>query len=105
MLCMDFKIKIIDFGFSVEMAGSKKLRTFCGTPSYMSPEIVSKKEYCGKEADIWALGVIMFNLIYGRCPFRAENERELYKKITKGSFGFPDETHRSVDQFRDLKVS
>lgn len=46
--CLDFNVKIIDFGFSVEQPPCKKLKTFCGTPSYMSPEIVSKKEYCGK---------------------------------------------------------
>lgn len=47
----------------------------------MAPEIVSKKDYDGKAADIWALGVILFNMIYGRCPFRAETERDLYRKI------------------------
>ena len=57
----------------------------------MSPEIVTKKDYCGKQVDVWALGIILFNMLYGRCPFRAENERELYRKIAKGSFGFPDE--------------
>ena len=71
----------------------------------MAPEIVSKKEYCGKEADLWALGVILFNLVYGRCPFRADNERDLYRKISKGAFGFPDETYSKMDEFRDMKVS
>ena len=50
----------------------------------MSPEIVTKKEYFGKAVDVWALGIIAFNMVYGRCPFRAENERELYRKIAKG---------------------
>lgn len=45
---MSYNIKLIDFGFSINMDGQKKLRIFCGTPSYMSPEIVNKKEYCGK---------------------------------------------------------
>lgn len=43
-----FAVKIIDFGFSISMQGEKKLKTFCGTPSYMSPEIVTKRDYCGK---------------------------------------------------------
>jgi serine/threonine protein kinase len=41
------EVKIIDFGFSVVSPKDKKLTSFCGTPSYMSPEIVLKKEYIG----------------------------------------------------------
>lgn len=95
----DLNVKIIDFGFSISMQGEKKLRTFCGTPSFMSPEIVSKKEYCGKQVDLWALGVILYSMVFGRTPFRAENERELYRKISKGSFYFPDEVYAKHEEF------
>lgn len=101
----DYQVKLIDFGFSVSLQGQKKLRTFCGTPSFMSPEIVSKKDYCGKQTDVWALGVIIFSMIYGRTPFRAENERELYRKIAKGILLFPDDHCKQQEEFRDLKVS
>ena len=47
--------KIIDFGFSVKGDGTK-LTTYCGTPCYMSPEILRKNPYDGAQADIWALG-------------------------------------------------
>ena len=41
------QVKIIDFGFSVNTPYDSKLKVFCGTPSYMAPEIVAKKEYNG----------------------------------------------------------
>lgn len=44
-------------------------------------------------------------MIFGRTPFRAENERELYRKIAKGSFYFPDEVYKSQEEFSDLRVS
>lgn len=56
----------------------------------MSPEIVSKKEYCGPPADVWALGVLMFALLCGRFPFRGQNDKELYKKICRAELEFPD---------------
>ena len=62
-------VKIIDFGFAC--ISKDKLRVFCGTPSYMSPEIVSKREYDGAEADVWACGVMLFAMLTGSVPFRA----------------------------------
>ena len=56
-------MKVIDFGFAV--MASCPLKIFCGTPSYMSPEIVAKKEYSGAAADIWAVGVSMYVLLTG----------------------------------------
>lgn len=54
-------IKVIDFGFSI--CTGVKLKIFCGTPTYMAPEIVSKVDYCGKKADIWALGIVLYVLL------------------------------------------
>lgn len=69
----------------------------------MSPEIVSKREYCGKQCDIWALGILLFNMVYGRCPFRGENERDLYRRIAKGVFAFPEDVISSHPKTEDLK--
>lgn len=74
-------VKIIDFGFSVMCNPSQKLKIFCGTPSYMAPELTMKREYDGKAVDMWALGVLLFVMITGAFPFRGQSESELYAKI------------------------
>lgn len=79
--------KIIDFGFSIVMPSYKKLNIFCGTPSYMSPEIISRN-YSGQSADIWALGVLLYVMMNGKFPFKASNDNELFRKISKGTFTF-----------------
>ena len=84
-LLLDHKgnIKIIDFGFSTCIPNDRKIKIFCGTPSYMAPEIVSKKEYAGPPADIWALGVLLYALLNGCFPYRGQTDAELYKKICR----------------------
>src|SRR5688572_29329572 len=56
----------------------------------MAPEIVQKKEYDGKAVDIWALGVLLFAMLTGTFPFRGISESDLYYKIQRGNFSFPD---------------
>lgn len=64
------RIRIIDFGFSVKSNPTTKLTLFCGTPNYMSPEIVLKREYYGGPSDAWALGVLLFVITCGYFPFK-----------------------------------
>jgi len=81
------RLKLIDFGFCT--CSKERLRIFCGTPSYMCPEIVSKKEYLGPPTDVWAAGVLLYVIICGCFPFKSTFERELYRKIQKGIYSFP----------------
>jgi serine/threonine protein kinase len=74
-------VKIIDFGFSVMCSSIQKLKIFCGTPSYMAPEITMKKEYDGKTVDMWALGVLLYVMLTGIFPFKGTSEADLYHKI------------------------
>lgn len=76
------QIKLIDFGFSTYSKSDQKLPYTCGTPHYISPELVSKRDYYGKPADMWAFGVVMFALLTGKMPFTANFEEDLNRKIT-----------------------
>lgn len=90
LLDVSGSVKIIDFGFSTCFSHDKKVKIFCGTPTYMAPEIVTRKEYSGPPADIWALGIVLYVSLSGSFPFRAPTDRELFKKIERGVFSVPN---------------
>jgi len=70
--------------------------TLCGSPLYMAPEILGYKQYDVK-ADLWSVGVVLYEMSVGKPPFRAQNHIELLKKIemAKSSVRFPDEEDTS----------
>ena len=94
-------VKIIDFGFAVKTNKETYQKLFCGTPSYMAPEIVNKEKYIAQYSDIWSLGVLFFAMLYGRFPFRAKKQEELFEKINEAKIIFPEEIEVS-DQVKEL---
>ncbi|XP_059101272.1 NUAK family SNF1-like kinase 1 [Peromyscus eremicus] len=82
-------IKIADFGLSNLYQKDKYLQTFCGSPLYASPEIVNGRPYRGPEVDSWALGVLLYTLIYGTMPFDGFDHKNLIRQISSGEYREP----------------
>lgn len=87
ILIYNNQIKLIDFGFAT--VNQAKCRTFCGTPSYMAPELVNRDEYSPFAVDIWALGVLLYAMLCGRFPFAEKVESSLYASIKTGKYEMP----------------
>ncbi|XP_046721079.1 serine/threonine-protein kinase H1 homolog isoform X3 [Silurus meridionalis] len=88
----DSKIMITDFGLaSTRKKGDECLmKTTCGTPEYIAPEILVRKPYTNA-VDMWALGVISYILLSGTMPFEDDNRMRLYRQILKGKYSFSGE--------------
>ncbi|XP_068656303.1 CBL-interacting serine/threonine-protein kinase 8-like isoform X2 [Aristolochia californica] len=83
-------LKISDFGLSaLPEQGVSILRTTCGTPNYVAPEVLSHKGYNGAVADVWSCGVILYVLVAGYLPFDDVDLTSLYSKIEKAEFSCP----------------
>ena len=88
MIDSDGYLKIIDFGLARICVRDETAMTTCGTPEYFAPEIINKKGY-EKSVDWWAVGVIIYEMIFGLTPFFAPNRFHLYRNIKQGGIKFP----------------
>ncbi|MCD9641526.1 hypothetical protein HAX54_027739 [Datura stramonium] len=85
-------LKVSDFGLSAlteQVQQDGLLHTLCGTPSYVAPDILTKKGYDGAKVDIWTCGIILFVLNAGYLPFHDSNLMGMYHKICNGEFKCP----------------
>eukprot|EP00756_Hemistasia_phaeocysticola_P032662 Hpha_TRINITY_DN16421_c2_g4::TRINITY_DN16421_c2_g4_i1::g.158992::m.158992/K08857/NEK1_4_5; NIMA (never in mitosis gene a)-related kinase 1/4/5 len=76
-------VKLGDFGFShdyEETVSHAVAKTFCGTPYYLAPELWKNKKY-GKKADVWSLGVVLYEVVTLHRPFQAESMKQLMKVV------------------------
>ncbi|CCD12622.1 unnamed protein product [Trypanosoma congolense IL3000] len=97
-------IKLGDFGFSKQYEDTVSgdvASTFCGTPYYLAPELWSNQRY-SKKADVWSLGVLLYEIIGMRKPFTSTNMKGLMSKVLSGSYAplpqsFSPEFRRVVD--------
>ncbi|OHT01574.1 AGC family protein kinase [Tritrichomonas foetus] len=84
-------IKLTDFGLAKDLSQTGETATFGGTSEYMSPEIVKHESY-EFSIDWWAVGVLMYELLFGRTPFYHENRARLLRNILEKPLLFPENT-------------
>uniref|UniRef100_A0A6Q2YTB6 non-specific serine/threonine protein kinase n=1 Tax=Esox lucius TaxID=8010 RepID=A0A6Q2YTB6_ESOLU len=83
-------VKVADFGFSTMVTNSSDtLDTFCGSPSYAAPELFRDECYLGPPVDVWAMGVLLFFMVTGTMPFRADTMGKLRRAVIEGVFTLP----------------
>ena len=84
-------VKIADFGVSKAVKKGEIMFEQSGTPAYIAPEIIRDKGYKGFKADLWSAGVVLFALLYGTVPFKANNMKDLHQQIMTARYNMKDE--------------
>uniref|UniRef100_A0A4W6F6C0 non-specific serine/threonine protein kinase n=1 Tax=Lates calcarifer TaxID=8187 RepID=A0A4W6F6C0_LATCA len=90
LLDQDLNVKLADFGLSNHFRRGTLLQTYCGSPLYAAPEIVKGLPYQGPEVDCWALGVLLYALVYSSMPFDGGSHTTLTEQISQGRYHRPN---------------
>ena len=97
MISSNGTLKISDFGWSVRALTTKR-KTMCGTLDYLCPEIIDGKYY-GESVDIWALGVLTYELATGNAPFSAKDRKIQYRNIKTTNITYPEHLSKEIVHF------
>lgn len=82
-------VKIADFGLCKEGMGfGDRTGTFCGTPEFLAPEVLTETSYT-RAVDWWGLGVLIFEMLAGESPFPGDDEEEVFDSIVNDEVRYP----------------
>lgn len=99
----DTSILVADFGFA-KYVPDEGLKTRCGTPAFVAPEILVGNRY-NQKVDMWSAGCLLYMLICGYPPFQDSSHRGLFRKIRAGDFTFHDKYWSNVSLHAKQLVS
>ncbi|KAK0587854.1 hypothetical protein LWI29_030040 [Acer saccharum] len=95
------RLKICDFGYSKSGLLHSIPKSTVGTPAYIAPEVLSRKEYDGKISDVWSCGVTLYVMLVGAYPFEdpedPRNFRKTIERINSVQYSIPDYVRVSAD--------
>lgn len=80
--------KLADFGAAKFAFQTKNSKKFIGTPAYIAPEVIRREDY-DSNVDWWSLGIMMYELLYGRSPFNSKDQRKIFQRIVQEKPVFP----------------
>uniref|UniRef100_A0A665WKP4 protein kinase C n=1 Tax=Echeneis naucrates TaxID=173247 RepID=A0A665WKP4_ECHNA len=82
-------VKIADFGLCKEGMGfGDRTSTFCGTPEFLAPEVLTDTSYT-RAVDWWGLGVLIYEMLVGESPFPGDDEEEVFDSIVNDEVRYP----------------
>lgn len=82
-------LKIADFGLCKEGMGfGDRTSTFCGTPEFLAPEVLTETSYT-RAVDWWGLGVLIYEMLVGESPFPGDDEEEVFDSIVNEEVRYP----------------
>jgi serum/glucocorticoid-regulated kinase 2 len=96
----DGYLKLIDFGMAKIIKNDEKATSFCGTPEYLAPEIITGEGH-NRSADWWSYGILIFEMLCGIPPFYCDNNEKMYELIMHAELKFPKKIPIS-DNSKDL---
>lgn len=86
------RVTITNFCLGKHLNGEHDLmRDQRGSPAYISPDVLSGRPYMGKPSDMWALGVLLYTMVYGQFPFYDNAPQELFRKIKAVEYTIPED--------------
>jgi len=83
MLDINGYLRLVDLGFAKRVPLGNKTWTFCGTPEYIPPEVIANTGHT-LSADYWSLGILVYELLTRKTPFRAKDDLTIYENILRG---------------------
>jgi serine/threonine protein kinase len=89
-----YRIKLIDFGLACQ--NFDKIKSSSGSLAYQAPEILKREPFDGIIADMWALGVVLYYMVYGVPPWTRRRRNEVIRQITEAEFIIPIDATESL---------
>lgn len=92
----DGYLRLADFGMAKKLKFNEKAMSFCGTPEYLSPEIITMEGH-DRMADWWSFGILLFEMLCGLPPFYTDNLDKMYDSIKNNPVKFPKKINLGED--------